>query len=408
MPPMAAAARRHALLHEESAAEAEQKKSQLLRKVLAASGPAILNNVAAPAAAAVQLALLGQARTPSMAVKNVAVWTAVTAVTTFVANVANFVVVVTMARVGHALGAQEWSLLGTTVRAALLTALIVGSLLAATLWLARVPLLAALSLSGDGIDMGEPLDEAHLAAQFLPAAILRVPPLLVLRAASSTLVGYQRVRLASAINTALAVCDTVAVYVCLHVLELELRALGFAVASTCAIAAAMGVLAVFAMPPHPSVRVFACRSVTSSSSSSSLCSLARDSVNVLIRSLLLSGSVLSLTVATSPLGSAALNAHAVVLQLWMVRYTHGALRRCLLSLLSPLTYAACLHAYEFGTADHIPQSTLVYTLMHWGCSPGRLYFPWVYVATRRAPAAHVIHCRWICRRWHYARLKASW
>ena len=47
-------------------------------------------------------------------------------------------------------------------------------------------------------------------------------------------------------------------------------------------------------------------------------SVAYDSINVLIRSLLLHGSVLALTIAAAPLGTAALNAHAVVLQLWML------------------------------------------------------------------------------------------
>ena len=54
------------------------------------------------------------------------------------------------------------------------------------------------------------------------------------------------------------------------------------------------------------------------SSTLSLLSLARDSLNVLIRSIFLSGSVLAMTLAVAPLGAAALGAHAVVMQLWMV------------------------------------------------------------------------------------------
>lgn len=61
-------------------------RSELLVKVLKASGPAILNNVAAPTAAAVQLALLGHSKAHSA--EWVAVWTAVTAVTTFVVGIA--------------------------------------------------------------------------------------------------------------------------------------------------------------------------------------------------------------------------------------------------------------------------------------------------------------------------------
>ena len=323
--------RRAPLLDDDAAAadaaafSPRNNKDAVLCEVLKASGPAILNNVAAPAAAAVQLALLGHAGTHAAeAVAAVAVWTAVTAVTSFCANVANFVTVVTMARVGHALGAQQWLLLGRMARAVIGAALLVGAVLALALWLARTPVLAALSLNDKS------RHEASLAAAFLPPAILRVPPLLLLRACSSILCGYQRVRLASAINTSLALADTLAFYVALHVFHLDLPALGFIVAATCASAALGALLVVALLPPDPKAGLCRCRATATHAETfggggfqvpthpASLLSLACDSANVLIRSLLLSGSVLSLTVAIAPLGSAPLNAHAVILQLWML------------------------------------------------------------------------------------------
>ena len=284
-------------------------------KILGISAPAILNNVAAPLAAAVQLAILGHAGNASTAKHNVAVFTPINAIATFVVGIANFVIVVTMARVSHALGAKQWGLLGQMVRAVLAVALVIGCACAGALRLARTPLLSALSLTS--------AEEGGIASAFLPAALLRVPPLLVLRAASSVLCGYQRVRAASLLNVLLAAVDCVAFYVALIVLELDLRAAGLAVAATCTAAAALALLAVFGLPPDRSVRVCCCTGEgphAIDGSAASLASLACDSLNVLIRSLCLSGSVLALTVATTRLDNAtdSLNAHAVVLQLWMI------------------------------------------------------------------------------------------
>ena len=137
--------------------------------------------------------------------------------------------------------------------------------------------------------------------------------------------GYQRVRLASGLNAGLAAADTLGFYVALHVAHLELRAVGIVALCTCSAAAIFAILAVLSLPPEPSVRV--CCGTSGSggeggdgcgAAAASLASLARDSLNVLIRSLLLSSSVLTLTVASAPLGTATLNASAIVLQLWML------------------------------------------------------------------------------------------
>lgn len=304
--------------------------------ILSASAPAILNNAAAPLAAAIQLGLLGHSA-GSAAPARVAAFTAVNAITAFIANVANFLIVVTMARVGHAIGAKQWGLLGRTVRVVLLTATIVGCASAEALWLLRRPLLASAAPASIDDSLSDvastALDEA---SSYLPAALLRLPPLLILRAASSVLVGYQRVRLASAINTALALVDTLTFYVALHVFAGGLFSVGVATATTCALAALGALLAVLRLPPEPrQVRVcpgcdcagggLVAQDADSGESEDpprargeSLVSLACDSLNVLIRSLLLSGSVLSLTMAAAPLGTTTLNAHAVVLQLWML------------------------------------------------------------------------------------------
>ena len=299
-------------------AEDDFAKAVSLRAILAASLPSIVNNAAQPLAAALQLGLLGHS---DSAAQRVAVFSAVGAAVTFVANISNFVIVVTMSRVGHALGAKRWAALGRTVWTVLVCALVIGLLSALVLWLGRRPLLSALSLSRP------PLDE--LAESYLPVALLRLPPLLLLRASSAVLVGYQRVKAASLLNLALACADTAAFYLLLHSslvlaggglvrlaaavatpparcpgcvqdVRRRLVAVGAAVAATCAIAAAAAVTAVLLLPPDAAVRVLprrCCRraeaapeaegalpaDTPAAPSESSVLSLARDSLNVLLR-----------------------------------------------------------------------------------------------------------------------------
>ncbi len=314
-----------------------------VRSILMAAAPAIANNAATPLSAALQLGLLGHTED---AANQVAVFSAIGSATTFIANIANFVIVVTMARVGHALGSKQWALIGRTVRVVLLVAAVVGCVSALLLWLGCKPVLVALSLSKD-------TSLEKIAKAYLPVAVARLPSLLVLKAASAVLVGYQCVRTASALNGLLACVDTLAFYIVLHVYDGNLLALGTTVAATCACAAILGLISVGLLRPHASVRVFntceflwpskdpshleprppalasplAENSVAPSaggsasmptSSTLSLLSLACDSLNVLIRSIFLSGSVLAMTLAVAPLGAAALGAHAVVMQLWMV------------------------------------------------------------------------------------------
>ena len=96
--------------------DASPRAAVSVGQILTLSVPAILNNVAAPLAQAAQLAILGHSAAAEEVNRHrVAVYTAIGSATTFVANVMNFVIVVTMARVGRALGAKDWLLLGRMV-----------------------------------------------------------------------------------------------------------------------------------------------------------------------------------------------------------------------------------------------------------------------------------------------------
>ena len=155
------------------------------------------------------------------------------------------------------LGRQQWVLLGKMVRAVLLTAIVVGCVSAGVLYLLRAPLLAALSLghttsnTTTTLSDDESVDAPTMAARYLPAALLRVPPLLLLRASTSVLVGYGKMRLASAINGSLAVVDTAAFFIALRLLDYDLRDIGLVIASTCGVAALVATIALLLLPPVP-------------------------------------------------------------------------------------------------------------------------------------------------------------
>eukprot|EP00327_Prymnesium_parvum_P034019 CAMPEP_0195597438 /NCGR_PEP_ID=MMETSP0815-20121206/2986_1 /TAXON_ID=97485 /ORGANISM="Prymnesium parvum, Strain Texoma1" /LENGTH=440 /DNA_ID=CAMNT_0040736781 /DNA_START=7 /DNA_END=1329 /DNA_ORIENTATION=+ len=265
-------------------AAAELDASLSLGAIARASLPAILNNVAAPLAAAAQLSCVGFSS--AAATPTVAAYAATNAVITFVASVANFVIVVTMAKAGHALGARRWDELWLTVLSALAAATAVGAACALALWLLRQRVLDATSA-------------------YWPYAVLRLPPLLLLRAASGALVGFQHLGVASALNALAAAADALAFFALLVTAAAGLPAAGAAVAATSALATEAA---------RAELRRCRCTGVPAASTVELGCA----SFDVLLRSVLLSGSVLSLTFAVAPLGPAALAAHAVLLQLWMV------------------------------------------------------------------------------------------
>ena len=301
-----------------------------LFSVLRASAPATLNQLAAPIATALQLAMFGR----FLPTESVAAWIAIGATVQFVANLANFLLVVSVARVSHALGAEDWAALGSTVRYALVAACAVGVAAAAMLLLLRSRVLQLMGLP-----------DATAAAYYV-LAVGRLPFLMLLRTASGVVVGYQRLGVAATVNAGLAGIETVAVFAVLAWLQCGLLAAAWASLLAAACASGAALLAVFRLPPEPSVRLCCCGGGSKGVSgqggggskagggdgggkgggapdarpaaAKSACSLLRDATNVFLRSVLLNGSMWSLSVAAAQLSPAALVAHGVVLQLWML------------------------------------------------------------------------------------------
>ena len=147
-----------------------------LFSVLRATAPATLNQLAAPVATVLQLAMFGH----FLPTASVAAWIAIGATVQFVASLANFLLVVSMARVSHALGAEDWAALGSTVRYALVTAAAVGVAATGLLLLLRSRVLQLMGLP-----------DATAAAYYV-LAVGRMPFLMLMRTASGVVVGYQQ------------------------------------------------------------------------------------------------------------------------------------------------------------------------------------------------------------------------
>ena len=159
-----------------------------LFSVLRATAPATLNQLAAPVATALQLAMFGH----FLPTASVAAWIAIGATVQFVASLANFLLVVSMARVSHALGAEDWAALGSTVRIALVTAAAVGVAATGLLLLLRSRVLQLMGLP-----------DATAAAYYV-LAVGRMPFLMLMRTASGVVVGYQRVGVVASVPSPLA------------------------------------------------------------------------------------------------------------------------------------------------------------------------------------------------------------
>ena len=116
------------------------------------------------------------------------------------------------------LGAKKWDALDHGHRGALRVGAH-GRRLCTVLWLLETPPLNAISLQ---------TQEEREWATASRRLRCRLPPLLLLKAASGVLVGYQRIRVASVVNASLAGVDALAFYLVLHPLRLDLRDAGVA------------------------------------------------------------------------------------------------------------------------------------------------------------------------------------
>ncbi|GBG32937.1 Protein DETOXIFICATION 42 [Hondaea fermentalgiana] len=280
------------------------------------SAVAALNDAVTPTAALVELVLVSHAYDdPVQERTNLAAYSTVVTVCTFFLNIFNFVIVVSMANVGRAVGMQYWEDVGSRVRLAATAALGTGIFCALALVLAQNPIYSLYRTAP------EVQDAAHA---FYNYRVWSTPFVLLTRTWSGVLSGYQCVHTATVFNSMLAAATICGNFVGIVLLGGGLKGCAVATFVVSVLGAVAGLLLVLWCAPNIAVNTQLLRIPLLGRSEADeratdahrLVAYWRSAANMLIRSFLLAGSLWVLAVLASRLGPTELAAHQVLLQLW--------------------------------------------------------------------------------------------
>ena len=304
----------------------------------------IVTESAFPIAVLFELAIVSHATGRN----GLAAYAAVSATFAYMINLVNFCVTVTMSLVGNAVGRRAWRELGFRVGVALAAAVAASCVCAALLYALEEPVYRLMGLSAE---------VAATARTFYAIRLASVLPLLLRRVCTGVLGGYQRYVPLATLSVGVAALELASNYVALVPLAGGLPAATWASCLTAAVGAAVALLVVVCLPPEDArgqirirlrfgddgsrdmlggdgggatARLLADVPVDADDAANDeqtsppqgAAAILREYVaasgSMVVRSFLLSTSVWALGVAAANLGAAALGAHAVVLQLWMV------------------------------------------------------------------------------------------
>eukprot|EP00897_Mesotaenium_endlicherianum_P000720 jgi/Mesen1/10649/ME000009S10441 len=197
--------------------------------------PSILLQSGAPLAITVQTALLGRKATSL-----VAAWAIVATATNAATVVFNFLVVGVTAKVSKVVGGRAWSLVGSRIRLALISAVSMG-VVASLLLLAIKPWL---------FELLENSPEARTAADhYFALRVFGVPPQLLAMCTSGILQGYKRVYLVAGIQVLRLVIDVTASYVALYVFDIGIKGVGIGNLLASSTSAVLAFICILALPP---------------------------------------------------------------------------------------------------------------------------------------------------------------
>ena len=291
-----------------------------------------------------QLALLFELAlvTRRLGAAEVAAYAAVAATTTCALGLFSFLLVTTMAQIAHSSGAERWHEIGPRFRVALLSAVSIGVACGAALWALEAPLFArAMALDAATV--------AEIRAVF-PLRLALLPLMMVQRVCSGLLGGYHRVRWLAARTVAVALVEVCSQWLALYVFNAGLFGATVGAVATAAFGAGLSLVLVACLPPPEArgqIRLCCCDDVKDDDDACGCCradddgqggsvgkaaagrgssrsrravvcwDFASASKDTVIRSLLLTLSVYSMTLFAASLGTAQLTAHQVAMTLWM-------------------------------------------------------------------------------------------
>eukprot|EP01029_Cantina_marsupialis_P025535 TRINITY_DN676758_c0_g1_i2.p1 TRINITY_DN676758_c0_g1~~TRINITY_DN676758_c0_g1_i2.p1 ORF type:complete len:500 (-),score=124.88 TRINITY_DN676758_c0_g1_i2:68-1477(-) len=294
--------------------------------ILIVSIPAIFLNIALQVGNSFITAFCGH-----RGVDTLASYSTVTTSFTFALSLFNFLTSVVISQVGLAIGKKDFKDVGKRVRCALLTPIVLGIICGIFLFGSKSGVYWLLKADDDIKKIGDAFYDLRIAI---------LPFQLMVSAITGVLCGYQRLFAAVIVNVTCAAVDVIGNYCVFYVLNESLAYSAVATGLGNAVAVVIGLILIAKFPPVGSngeVFVFSSppsegespllRSAgdlekdsidESSSSSKGLMSFFSGSLNTIIRSLVLQGTMFLLAIVAAQLSKEALAAHQVILQLWMI------------------------------------------------------------------------------------------
>ena len=255
----------------------------------------------------VELALI----TRSLSTSSVAAYAAVASTTTCALGLFNFLLITTMAQVGKAVGAKRWAEIGTRFRWALLSAVVVGVVSAAVFWALEKPIFVHIM----ALD-APTVAEIH---SVYPARLALLPFMMVQRVCTGLLGGYQRVEWLAARTVVIALAEILSQWLALYVLKAGLLGATLGSLVTAVFGAGLSLVLVAFLPPADARgQIQLCGGSAGEKGRALCCNFALASKDTVIRSVLLTLSVYSMSLFAASLGTAQLTAHQVAMTLWML------------------------------------------------------------------------------------------
>lgn len=261
-----------------------------------------------------QLALLLELAmiTRTLSTSHVAAYAAILSTSNFALSLFNFLLVTTMAQVGKAVGAKRWEEIGPRFRVALCSALLIGCLSAVIFAALETPIFEYV-MALDGSTLKE------ISAVFKVRLIL-LPLMMIQRVCSGLLGGYGRVKAMAFRAVSIAIAEIASQYIALYVLDAGLFGATVGTVITAAFGVILSLVIVAFLPPsEANGHIELCNTMKCGIFNARvLCDFACASKDTLIRSLLLTASVYSMSLVSANLGSSQLAAHQVAMNLWML------------------------------------------------------------------------------------------
>lgn len=299
-----------------------------IRYLLKMSFFSIINESSFPIAIAIEVALIASV----LSRDNLVAYAAISSTLTFALNIFNFLVTVTMAQVSKAVGGKRWSKVGSKLSIALATGLGVGVVCAMLLFSIRDYVFQFMGLTPH---------VRHLASKPYTVRLISLPFMMMQRVSVGTLGGYQRLKTMAILAVTISILEVCSQIYALHYLDggLLYATIGRVVVSI--VGCCLALCCVLAFPPVEaggSIKLVACDYKEESKASTMLSATLFEDKNkaktkgcmqhvseymsasgdIIIRSLLLTGSVYAMSVAAGNLGTPAFAAHQIGITLWML------------------------------------------------------------------------------------------